>query len=130
MISSFYISLLVIIIIALSAYIIRLRRKYQISLGDGGNDVLIKARSAHANAVEYITVGSILFILTEISTDSTAATLHVIGAILLTGRVLHPYGIIKAKLNARVFSMFLTFSAIAALISLNLVSLIANVASA
>jgi uncharacterized membrane protein YecN with MAPEG domain len=67
------------------------RTKAKVSIGDGGNEVLIRRMRAHANFVEYAPFILILIGLLEFSTG-TSVWLWAASAIFLLARVAHPLG--------------------------------------
>jgi len=96
--------------------VIRLRRRHDVSTGDGGVKPLELAIRAHGNACEYIPIALILMALAE-SMGAPNWVLHVLGGMLVTGRFLHGgYFLAGARrLNVRVAGMLLTMGAIGAL---------------
>lgn len=87
-----YAGLCGILVLVLSALVSRARRKHGVSLGDGGNNVVLRASRAQANAVEYIPIVLIL-LLTLASLKSSIWLIHAIGAMLVFGRILHAIGL-------------------------------------
>ena len=85
------------------------------AIGPGGEPVLLKAVRAHGNFAEYVPIALLLMIFTELRTDGTLL-IHVLGALLLVGRLTHAYGISQLKENYRfrVAGMALTFTVIIA----------------
>ena len=67
------------------------RTKAKVSIGDGGNEMLIRRMRAHANFVEYAPFIIILIGLLEFSTG-TSRWLWVASALFLVARVAHPLG--------------------------------------
>ncbi len=67
------------------------RTKAKVSIGDGGNEMLIRRMRAHANFVEYAPFIIILIGLLEFSTG-TSLWLWVASALFLVARVAHPLG--------------------------------------
>jgi uncharacterized membrane protein YecN with MAPEG domain len=63
-----------------------------ISFGDGGNAVLLQRIRQHGNCAEWTTFVLILMMLAE-GMGTPAAWLHVSGALLLIGRIAHPFGL-------------------------------------
>jgi len=96
--------------------VIRLRRRHNVSTGDGGVKPLELAIRAHGNACEYIPIALILMALAE-SMGAPDWVLHVLGGLLVTGRLLHGgYFLAEARrLNVRVAGMLLTMGVIGAL---------------
>ncbi len=69
-----------------------MRAKLKLSIGDGGNtDLLLRIRQ-HGNFVEWTCFVLILMILAE-GMGAPAIYLHISGALLLIGRMAHPFGL-------------------------------------
>lgn len=122
MITSLYAALLAILLFTLSLNVIRLRRKHRISHGDGNVPDLQIARSAQANAVDYIPITLLLLLLLELN-QTASWLIHLAGIVFTVGRFIHAGGILKARLAGRVLGMHLTLWTILALALLNLASL-------
>jgi len=122
MITSLYAALLSLLILALSANVIKIRFKDRVSLGDSGNSNLQKAIRAQGNATEYIPIALILLLLLELN-KAHWGLLHLGGIGLLTGRLLHARGLLTENLRFRVAGMICTLSTIAILAIANLVYL-------
>ena len=69
-----------------------LRAATKISFGDGGNVDLLRRVRQHGNFVEWTTFVLILMILAE-GMGAPALYLHISGALLLIGRIAHPFGL-------------------------------------
>ncbi|MGZ8239642.1 MAG: MAPEG family protein, partial [Methylobacter sp.] len=91
MITAIYASLSALLIVRLSLSVIKLRRKNRVSVGDGGNEALQLAIRAHSNAVEYIPIALMLLLMLELN-GAPKILIHILGATLLTGRILHAMG--------------------------------------
>ena len=63
-----------------------------VSFGDGGNAILLQRIRQHGNCAEWSTFVLILMILAE-GMGSPAIWLHISGALLLVGRIAHPFGL-------------------------------------
>lgn len=87
------------LVVVLGLRVSAARRKFGISLGDGGNPVLEERIRAHGNAVETIPLALILLLLAE---QTNGAIWLVIGlaALLVVSRILHPIGIALPAPNA------------------------------
>ena len=68
------------------------RGRAKISFGDGGNVELLRRVRQHGNFVEWTTFVLILMILAE-GMGAPALYLHISGALLLIGRIAHPFGL-------------------------------------
>lgn len=62
------------------------------SFGDGGNEALLQRVRQHGNFVEWTCFVLILMILAE-GMKAPALYLHIAGALLLIGRIAHPFGL-------------------------------------
>ena len=88
-----YASLLGVILIALSWKVVKLRRKHQVGIGGGEVPALKRAIRAQANFTEYVPLAVLLLALIELSQGVPGWLLHVLGAMLVIGRVLHGIGL-------------------------------------
>jgi uncharacterized membrane protein YecN with MAPEG domain len=71
--------------------VIRVRKKVEVLVGDGGHPLLIARMRAQANFVEYTPFVLILMVLIEMAGGS-AWGLRAIGAVYVIARVLHAFG--------------------------------------
>ena len=69
-----------------------LRSSLNQSFGDGGNQLLLQRVRQHGNFVEWTCFVLILMILAE-GMGAPAIYLHISGALLLIGRIAHPFGL-------------------------------------
>ncbi len=67
-----------------------------ISFGDGGNALLLQRVRQHGNFAEWTGFFLILMILAE-GMQAPAVYLHVSGALLLIGRIAHPFGLLPGN---------------------------------
>jgi hypothetical protein len=119
MITSIYASLSALLIVRLSVAVIKLRRKNRVSVGDGGNEELQLAIRAHANAVEYIPITLFLLLTLELN-GAPKILIHLLGATLLIGRILHAMGLSAKDLRRRVLGMQITIYLLIGLAILNI----------
>ena len=114
MITALYAAPLALLLMVLSARVITYRRANQIGLGDAGDKSLIKRMRAQANCAEYVPIGVMMLLLVELQ-DAPAFLVHLLGLMLLVGRLAHGYGFSTSppKMQLRVFGMLLTLSSIA-----------------
>ena len=68
------------------------RSKLKVSIGDGGDGGLHERIRQHGNFVEWVSVALILMVIAE-GNGADAIWLHVSGALLLAGRIIHPFGL-------------------------------------
>jgi uncharacterized membrane protein YecN with MAPEG domain len=119
-ISVIYASSLALLFSWLSLRVIGLRRQHRIRYGDGGNQVLVIARSAQSNAAQYIPFALILLFALEVD-NAPVALVHTAGVSLICGRLLHAIGILRERLGLRVLGMQITLGTIIGLALINLV---------
>jgi uncharacterized membrane protein YecN with MAPEG domain len=117
-IAGMYSGLLGLVFLALSIQVIKVRRKHEVSLGDGNIDALQKAIRAHANFTEYTPICLILLLIAEM-TSQAGVFLHVCGILLVYGRIAHAYGLVT-KSGASWGRISGTLATFAVLIALSL----------
>ena len=122
MITSIYTSLSALVIVKLAVSIIKLRRKNQVSIGDGGNEALQLAIRTHANAVEWIPIALLLLLTLELN-GAPAILIHILGTTLLIGRILHALGLPAKDFKKRVLGMQITIYLLIGLAILNILFL-------
>ena len=91
-VTTLYASILGILLIALANQVSNHRRRAMVSLGHGDDSQLERAMRVHANFAEYVPFALLLLLLLE-QEITQMWLLHVLGAMLLVGRVVHAYGI-------------------------------------
>tara|TARA_R110000868_G_scaffold38572_10_gene134769 strand:+ start:2386 stop:2796 length:411 start_codon:yes stop_codon:yes gene_type:complete len=87
------ISLLILMQLLLSINVVRLRRKYKISLKDSGNIYLIRAIRAQANFIEYVPIILVAH-LSLVLFDINFILFSILASLMIVGRVLHIFSII------------------------------------
>jgi uncharacterized protein len=73
------------------------RLSSKISLGDGGDKVLLKRVRAHANFVETVPMGLLLLVLNELN-GLAENTLLILGSVFLLSRLIHYVTIVSRLL--------------------------------
>lgn len=121
LITSLIASIGAIIFVNLSFNVIKLRRKNQVRIGNGGVEELERAIRAHANFAEYVPIGLILLACLEANGASWWLVL-LPGIALIIGRIIHAIGVQEPPphINKRVLGMKITFFTLIALVALNL----------
>ncbi|WP_428943291.1 MAPEG family protein [Pantoea sp. FN060301] len=122
MVSAFYVVLGALFLIKFSFDVIRLRRLYHVSSGDGGFFELQTAIRIHGNAAEYIPVAVLMLVMMELN-GAEIWMLHLVGIFFFLGRSLHFYGMRSSTLLWRKNGMVLTMLSLLGMIVLNLVYL-------
>lgn len=107
----FYASLLVLLFLFLSLRVIRRRRALKVGIGDAGDKHLLRAMRVHSNFAEYTPLALLLLLALELQVFYPWA-LHVLGATLVIGRLLHAYGVSQTReqLQFRMAGMACTFA--------------------
>lgn len=72
------------------------RSEAQLSFGDGGNPVLLQRIRQHGNCAEWSGFVLILMMLAE-GMGTPALWLHISGALLVIGRIAHPFGLVEGN---------------------------------
>ena len=123
MITGMYAALAALMIVALARKVISLRRQHKVALGDGGQQDLLAAIRAHANAVEYLPIGLLLLLLLELS-QGPAWLIHLLGSLFIIGRLIHANGISKSIIPRRIIGMQLTIWLLIIMAVLNLLAFV------
>jgi uncharacterized membrane protein YecN with MAPEG domain len=112
-ITALYAGILAIVFVTMSFMVIGLRRRNVTSMGDGGDVCLQRRIRGHGNFAEYVPFALLLMALAE-SHQVNAIWLHLLGGLLLGGRLIHGWAFSsgKERLGARVLGMVLTLSAV------------------
>jgi len=89
------------------------RYRDRIPLGDGGDAAFLRTMRAHGNFAEYVPIALLLMVVAELGGAGTGM-LHVIGGLLLAGRIAHAWCFLftKRNLRVRVAGMAMTLAAI------------------
>lgn len=114
-ITALYAAALTLVYLALSISVIRRRQRDRAAWGDDGDGPLMRIVRAHGNFAEYVPMVLILLLLAEMQ-GVAAPLLHLTGASLLTGRLVHAFGLVARPeaLAWRVTGMVLTFTSLLA----------------
>jgi uncharacterized protein len=94
-----YAALHVCLFVWLSLHTVLQRRRLRVSLGDAGHDALQRAVRSHANFAEYVPLGLLLMVMTELC-GAPKWMLHAMGNALLLARCLHAYGLNNQHVKA------------------------------
>ena len=113
MVITFYAGLLGLFYVFLSLNVVRGRFKNRISLGDSGNEDMLKRIRIHGNFMEYTPIALILIFFAEWQ-GAPAILIHILGTALFLGRLMHPVGILlkDGASIGRTGGMILTLSVI------------------
>nr|WP_298686576.1 MAPEG family protein [uncultured Dongia sp.] len=114
-ITPLYAGPLALLYLILTLRVIGRRRTLLIGLGDGGDADLARRIRVAANCGEYVPLALVLMALVEIQ-GAPHWLLHLIGTLLISGRLLHAYGVSQSPEDYRYRStgMVLTISALVA----------------
>ena len=108
--SGLYAAVLALIYVAISIYVVRLRFRHKVGLGDGKVYPLKRWIRIHANFAEYVPFALLLLALLE-SMNENPAIIHGLGIALVVGRLSHLVGLSKSHNTSpgRFLGSFLTF---------------------
>lgn len=114
-------ALLALLYLLLAFQVIRNRYRSRTALGSGGDPGLERAIRAHANFAEYVPLALLLLAMAELQ-GGASWLLHLLGVVLLAGRMLHAFGISRVDevLAFRSSGMAATFAVLASSALLNL----------
>jgi uncharacterized membrane protein YecN with MAPEG domain len=90
-ITSGYLAVLALLYATLCLRVVRLRRSNKTAFGDGGDATLRSAIRAQAHFAEYVPITALMVAMLEMS-GAGALQVHLLMAMLLVARLLHPIG--------------------------------------
>lgn len=124
-VTALYAAILALIILALGINVTVHRVKLRVSLGDGGNPVMLRMMRLHGNAIEYLPLALVLMALYELNGGWHWA-LHVIGIALIAGRLIQTWAMwgTDIPVPGRGIGQTTTWASIAVLALLNLWKLV------
>ena len=119
--ASLWVGLHLLLLLVLSALVVRQRQKHKILLGDEGVPQVAQAVRAFGNATEYVPAGLAGLIVLDLA-GAAPLLVHIGGAILFAGRVTHAVGLSASAgaSIARSIGMTLTWLAYVFLIAATL----------
>ncbi|XOJ89219.1 MAPEG family protein [Methylophilaceae bacterium Uisw_097] len=129
LITAFFSSILALIFYKLSINVIRLRRKYKVSLGSSKKHKdLDQAIRAHGNLSEFLPIGLILLACLEVN-HLPKIIVFMCGLFFLIGRYLHATSFLKEEIDSsnRVLGMKITHWSIILMAILNIITVIVRV---
>ena len=94
-ITALYAGVLALLLVVLALRVVRLRWKFRVGLGDGGEKAMIRAIRIHGNATEHVPIALLLLLVAELN-HAGPTFLHACGAVLVAARVLHALGLGKS----------------------------------
>ena len=108
-----YAALLALLFVLLSIRTIRTRHSRKVALGHGDDPAMLRAMRVHANFAEYVPLALLLIYFVETS-NQPPWFIHLLGSVLLLGRLCHAFGMSRTQENFRyrVVGMGLTFTVI------------------
>ncbi len=110
-ITPLYASVLALLFVFLSIRVIGARRVSRVGVGDGGDRALMRRIRVHGNFAEYVPFAVVLMTLAELQ-RAPGWTIHLLGVLLLAGRLVHAYGVSREpeEFRFRVTGMAMTFT--------------------
>ncbi len=91
-ITALYGALAALLLVYLSFLVVGLRQRHKVGVGTAGHADLERAVRVQANFTEYVPLALILMLLLELG-GLPAWGLHLYGAVLMTARLLHAFGL-------------------------------------
>ncbi|WP_455815970.1 MAPEG family protein [Pseudomonas cerasi] len=122
MVSALYVVLGTLFILKFLLDVVRLRRQYRVSIGDGGVSDLQLAIRIHGNAVENIPIALFLLVMMEMN-GADIWMLHLLGLFFFFGRLMHAYGLRSRTVLWRRNGMILTLLSLFGMVIINLLFL-------
>ena len=109
--TALYAGILGLLYVYLALRVVKLRFKYQVGIGHGGNDELERMIRVHANFIEYVPLALILLFLLE-TNDYAPWFIYCLGDLLIVGRCLHMVGLARQSgvSKFRTYGMLITFT--------------------
>ena len=116
-ITGLYGGLTALLVIGLGVRVVQLRMRHRVGLGDGGIAELSRAIRTHGNLVENAPLVLLLMLVAELSAAAPPVALHAAGVAVLTGRLLHAFGLSRSpnRSPGRFLGVLLTWLTILAL---------------
>ena len=113
-VAALYVGFNLLLLVFLGLRVANFRRANQVGLGDAGNPALLRLIRIHGNAAEWIPAGAVGLMFLALLEPVPILTVHVAGASLTAGRLLHLMGLTQAEGASfgRVAGMVLTFAAL------------------
>jgi hypothetical protein len=97
--AALYCGVNILLLLVLAYLVSGARRKHKITLGDGGNEGVMRAIRAHANAAEWIPAGLVGLVVIALFENLPIWILHAGGISLTLGRLLHGVGLHTSAYN-------------------------------
>jgi uncharacterized protein len=101
------------------------RTKEKISVGDGGNEFVIRRMRAHANFIESAPIVLVLIAALELA-GGTSNWLWLVGATYIVGRLAHPFGMDGTFEKGRAIGTILTLLTMLGLAVMAVISAYSN----
>jgi len=122
MVSALYVVVGSLFILKFLLDVVRLRRQYRVSIGDGGVSDLQLAIRIHGNAVDNIPIAMFLLVMMEMN-GADIWMLHLLGLFFFFGRMMHAWGLRSRTVLWRRNGMLLTLLSLAGMVLVNLLFL-------
>lgn len=90
--AAFWVGLHLILLLVLSALVVRQRQQHRVLIGDEGVPELLRARRAFGNATEYVPAGMGALVMLAV-VGAPAAVVHGVGLVLFLGRLIHGWSL-------------------------------------
>ncbi len=107
---AFYVAIHILILMALSYYVVSKRNSQEVSLGDGNDEIMQRAIRVQGNFTEYVPM-ALLGLLALAWLQAPVWALHAVGGVLTLARIMHATGLAKSagRTIGRFWGTFLTW---------------------
>lgn len=124
-ITALYAGILTLVMVALAVNVTVHRAKLRVSMGDGGNPIMLRMIRLHGNAVEYLPLALLLMAIYEINGGRHSA-LHAAGIALVVARILQSWNMWSTDITGfgRISGQSRTWLTVAALALLNVAKIV------
>lgn len=95
-ITALYTALAALLLVGLSWRVVQARQKSHVSIGDGGDAELTRRIRAQGNTQEYLPLGLLVVLMLELN-HAPVWAVHLAGATLILGRLLHAWGLSRSS---------------------------------
>ena len=129
-IAPLYAGLLGLLLVVLSLLVVRLRMRFRVGLGDGGQAALTRAIRVQGNFAEHVPLALLLVFAVE-GLDTAPWIVHALGAALVVARLAHAQGLGRSdgESPGRFLGTVTTFSVLIAASSLCLFAVLGRMAA-
>lgn len=114
MLTGIYAAVLALIQVFLTLRVVKMRHVKKVSLGDGGQEELVRRIRGHGNFTETVPIAVLLMLIAELS-GSPFWCIHALGVLMVIARLMHYIGVVSGSGHGkfRYYGMVITVNIIA-----------------